>query len=987
MQLLTCAAVPSVFAQTNSVNQQQVKVSGKVVDENGQGLPSVSVKVKGTRIGVATNATGDFTLNLPSANSILTFEFLGYEPVEQSAAGKTTLRISMIPSNKVLDQVVVIGYGTVKKRDLTGSVVSVKGDEIVKVAASNPMEALQGKVSGVDITRTSGAAGANVNVTVRGNRSLSANNGPLYIVDGIQYSSYQDINQNDIASIEFLKDASSTAIYGSRGANGVIIITTKRGATGEVKITAGTYYGIAQLTGYPVPMTGPQYAQLKREAYRTIGTWNSVADDPKVFTNAADLASAQNGANFYWPGFFLKDGSQQDYNVSVAGGSEKTKAYFSMDYFKEEGLYTNDFSNRYSLRLNIDHQVFSDLKVGLQSQLAYYDQNLRDDSILGVANKIIPYFNPYNTDGSLAKFPGNGNQVNPYFNEQEGAYVNENRTTRLLSTAFAEWKPLAGLTLRSNLGVTLATNRNGHFEGANTLNRALSTGSLAAITNTNDNALIWENIITYQKTIQDHSFTATAVSSYQSNRSESSLAQGTGQLLADQSYQALQNNPANLKIASSYIGTNLVSGAFRLNYAFKSKYLLTLTGRADGASVLAEGNKWAFFPSAAAAWRIMDEGFMQKQSFFTELKARASYGIAGNAAVAAYKTQSNVAIIPFAWNDITALAYGLDPNIGNPDLKWELTGTINAGLDFGILKNRISGSLDYYDSKTKDLLLPQLLPASTGSQRTLANLGKTRNTGIEIGIRTVNIESGKFSWSSNITYTRNKERITSLPNGVNDVANGWFIGSPVPSFYDYQKIGIWQTSEAAQALAFGNYKPGDIKVADIDGDGKVTTGGDRIVLGSAVPKYTFGFSNDFKLGNFDMNIMVFGRIGQMFVSQYALKYEPNGIENSANIDYWTPENPTNAYPRPNANISRSATPFATTLGYLDGSFVKIRNATVGYTFSPTLAKRLRVSNVRFYVSAKNFATFSKIKDYDPEGGGSFERPLTKLFLAGLTLSL
>ena len=987
MQLLTCAAVPSVFAQTNSVNQQQVKVSGKVVDENGQGLPSVSVKVKGTRIGVATNATGDFTLNLPSANSILTFEFLGYEPVEQSAAGKTTLRISMIPSNKVLDQVVVIGYGTVKKRDLTGSVVSVKGDEIVKVAASNPMEALQGKVSGVDITRTSGAAGANVNVTVRGNRSLSANNGPLYIVDGIQYSSYQDINQNDIASIEFLKDASSTAIYGSRGANGVIIITTKRGATGEVKITAGTYYGIAQLTGYPVPMTGPQYAQLKREAYRTIGTWNSVADDPKVFTNAADLASAQNGANFYWPGFFLKDGSQQDYNVSVAGGSEKTKAYFSMDYFKEEGLYTNDFSNRYSLRLNIDHQVFSDLKVGLQSQLAYYDQNLRDDSILGVANKIIPYFNPYNTDGSLAKFPGNGNQVNPYFNEQEGAYVNENRTTRLLSTAFAEWKPVTGLTLRSNLGITLATNRNGHFEGANTLNRALSTGSLAAITNTNDNALIWENIITYQKTIQDHSFTATAVSSYQSNRSESSLAQGTGQLLADQSYQALQNNPANLKIASSYIGTNLVSGAFRLNYAFKSKYLLTLTGRADGASVLAEGNKWAFFPSAAAAWRIMDEGFMQKQSFFTELKARASYGIAGNAAVAAYKTQSNVAIIPFAWNDITALAYGLDPNIGNPDLKWELTGTINAGLDFGILKNRISGSLDYYDSKTKDLLLPQLLPASTGSQRTLANLGKTRNTGIEIGIRTVNIESGKFSWSSNITYTRNKERITSLPNGVNDVANGWFIGSPVPSFYDYQKIGIWQTSEAAQALAFGNYKPGDIKVADIDGDGKVTTGGDRIVLGSAVPKYTFGFSNDFKLGNFDMNIMVFGRIGQMFVSQYALKYEPNGIENSANIDYWTPENPTNAYPRPNANISRSATPFATTLGYLDGSFVKIRNATVGYTFSPTLAKRLRVSNVRFYVSAKNFATFSKIKDYDPEGGGSFERPLTKLFLAGLTLSL
>ncbi|RZM29787.1 MAG: TonB-dependent receptor [Pedobacter sp.] len=987
LQLLTVAAIPSVFAQTGTSNQQQqVKVSGKVVDETGQGLPNVSVKVKGTKVGIATSNTGEFSLTIPNANSVLTFAFVGYETQEQSTAGKTYLRITMQPSSQGLDQVVVIGYGTVKKRDLTGSVVSVKGDEILKVASSNPIEALQGKVSGVDITRTSGAAGSNAQVTVRGNRSLSANNGPLYIVDGIQYPTYQDINQSDIASIEFLKDASSTAIYGSRGANGVIIITTKRGATGDIKVTAGSYYGVSEINGYPIPMTGPQYANLKREAYRTIGTWNSTADDPKVFTSAADLASARNGTNFYWPGFFLQKGSQQDYNVSVAGGSEKTKAYFSMDYFKEEGLYSNDFSNRYSLRLNIDHQVFSDFKVGLQSQLAYYDQNLRDDNILTVANKIIPYFDPYNADGSLAKFPGNGNQVNPYFNEQTGAYVNENHITRLLSTAYAEWKPLAGLSIRSNLGVTLSTTRNGHFEGSNTLNRALSTGSLSSISHIGDNNLIWENVITYQKSIKDHNFTATAVTSYQSNRTENSLAQGTGQLLGDQSYQALQNNPANLKISSNYIGQNLVSGAFRLNYAFKSKYLLTLTGRADGSSVLSTGNKWAFFPSAAGAWRIVDEGFMQKQTFFSELKARASYGVAGNASVLPYQTQSNVALIPYSWNDITALAYGLDPKIGNPDLKWELTSTFNAGLDFGILKNRVSGTIDYYDSKTKDLLLPQLLPASTGSQRTLANLGRTSNKGIEIGLRTVNIESTDFSWTSNITYTRNKERITYLPNGVNDIANSWFIGHPVVSFYDYNKIGIWQTAEAAQATSFG-YKPGDIKVQDVDGDGKFTTTGDRIVVGSAVPNYSFGFSNDFKYRAFDLNIMVFGRIGQTFVSQYALKYEPNGIENSANVDYWTPENPTNEYPRPNANVSRAAEPFATTLGYKDGSFVKIRNATLGYTFPTTLAKRLRVSNVRFYVSAKNFATFSKVKDYDPEGGGSFDRPLTKLFLAGLSLSL
>jgi len=960
-------------------------VTGKVVDEKGDPLPGVSIKIKGTNYGVATGVSGDFTISVPSANTILVYSFLGYQTLEQNINGKTSLKIAMVPTSQLLEQVIVVGYGTVKKRDLTGSVVSVKGDEITKVAASNPMEALQGKVAGVDIVRTSGGAGANVSVTVRGNRSLTASNGPLYIVDGIQYANYEDINQNDIASMEFLKDASSTAIYGSRGANGVIIITTKRGAAGNVKVSAGTYYGVTELNGYPKPMTGPEFANLKREGYRTIGTWNSTADDPKVFTNATDLAAVQNGTSYYWPGMSLKNGSQQDYNVSVSGGGEKTKAYFSMDYFKETGLYTNDYSNRYTLRLNIDHQVLKSFKVGLQSQLAYYDQNLRNDGILTVENKVIPYFSPYNTDGSLAKFPGNGNQANPLFDDDPSQFINKNNITHLLSTAYAEWKPFADLTIRSNLGATLSSSRNGNFQGENTINRALSSGSLSSEANSTDNSLIWENIVTYQKKLGDHNVGLTAITSYQSSISDQSTAQGTGQLLSSQSFYALQSNPANLKISSNYVGQNLTSGALRLNYAFKDRYLLTLTGRADGSSVLAPGNKWAFFPSAAGAWRIIDESFMKEQNTFSELKLRGSYGIAGNAAVKPYQTQSNVILIPFAWNDVTALAYGLDPNIGNPNLKWELTGTLDLGLDFGILRDRITGSIDYYDSQTKDLLLLQQLPASTGAKTTLANVGKSRNTGVEIALNTVNIRTDDFSWTSNITYTRNNERITHLPNDVNDLGNGWFIGHPVSSFYDYQKVGIWQTSEATQAAAYG-YKPGDIKVADIDGDGKITAAGDRVILGAGVPKYSFGFSNDFKYKSFDLNIQLFGRIGQMFISQYALKYEPNAIENGAVVDYWTPENPTNAYPRPNANISKASEAFASTLGYEDGSFVKIRNATLGYNLPGTVAKSIHVSNVRIYVSAKNFATFSKVKDYDPEGMGSFERPLTKLFLAGFNVS-
>ncbi|SCW48213.1 TonB-linked outer membrane protein, SusC/RagA family [Mucilaginibacter sp. NFR10] len=972
-------------ASNNNGQIETITINGKVTDEKGEPLPGVSVRIKDTDIGVATNVSGDFTITVPNANTVLVFTFLGFRPLEQSINGKTFLKVALVPLSKSLEEVIIVGYGAVKKRDLTGSVVSVKGDEITKVAASNPMEALQGKVSGVDIVRTSGAAGANVSVTVRGNRSLSAGNGPLYIVDGIQYSNYEDINQNDIASMEFLKDASSTAIYGSRGANGVIIITTKRGSSGQPKVAAGSYYGISDVAGYPVPMTGSQYANLKRESFRTIGTWNSPADDPKVFTSAGDLAAVQSGLSYYWPGFLLHKGSQQDYNASVSGGSEKTKAYFSFDYFKEKGLYANDYSNRYTLRLNIDHQLFKAFKVGLQSQLAYYDQNLRNDGVLSVANKIIPYFNPYNADGSIAKFPGNGNQANPLFDDDASQFVNKNKITHLLSTAYAEWKPINGLTIRSNLGITLSGSRNGHFESANTINRALSSGSLSSVTNSNETNLLWENIITWQKTIARHSVVVTGVTSYQSNVMDQSAAQGTGQLIPDQSFYALQNNPSNLKISSNYVGQHLTSGALRLNYAFKDRYLLTLTGRADGSSVLSSGNKWAFFPSAAAAWRVVDEGFMKTQNVFSELKLRLSYGVAGNAAVSAYQTQSKAMLIPFSWNDITALAYGLDPNIGNPQLKWELTGTLNAGIDFGVYKDRVSGTIDYYDSHTRDLLLPQQLPASTGALRTLANVGKSRNTGIEIALKTINIQSESFTWTSNITYTRNKERITYLPNGVNDLANGWFIGYPVVSFYDYQKTGIWQTSEAAQAATYG-YKPGDIKVADLDNDGKFTTTFDRKILGSAVPRYSFGFSNDFKYKGFDLNVQVFGRIGQMFVSQYALKYEPNGIENGANVDYWTPENPTNAYPRPSANITKASEPFASTLGYKDGSYVKIRNATLGFTFPASVTKPIHVSNLRIYVSAKNFATFSKIKDYDPEGGGSFDRPLTKLFLAGLNLS-
>jgi TonB-linked SusC/RagA family outer membrane protein len=977
--LLFATSLLQAVAQTG-------QIKGTVTDPAGLPLAGVSVVEKSSGSGTKTDEQGNFIL-LPKSTTrqiTLVLSYVGFKTETITASAGTPVNLKLEKDVKDLDEVVVIGYGTARKKDLTGAVVSVKGEEIKKVPASNAMESLQGKLPGVDIVRTSGGAGANVSVTVRGNRSVTAGNGPLYIIDGIQYNNYQDINPNDIQSMEVLKDASSTAIFGSRGANGVILISTKRGTTGKLKVSANAYYGSVDLTGYPKPMTGPQYADLKRQAYRTAGTWNSTADDAKVFTSPADLAAVQRGDSYYWPGMLLNKGNQQEYNVAVSGGSDKTKVYFSFDYFKEKGLLNNDYSNRYTLRLNIDQSITNTFKVGLQSQLAYFDQNLRADGILTVANKVIPFFSPYNTDGSLAKFPGNGNQVNPLLEEEPGAYINDNKITRLLSTAYAEWKPVNGLTIRSNLGVANQSARNGSFQGANTISRALSTGSISSVSNSMQTDLTWENIITWAKKFNKHSVGITGITSYLSYRSENASASGTGQLLSSQSFYALQNNPANLAISSNYVGSNLMSGALRLNYTYNEKYLLTLTGRADGSSVLAPQNRWSFFPSAAVAWRVIDESFMQTQNLFSDMKLRVSYGVAGNSAVKPYQTQSTLSLIPFAWNDQSSLAYGLDPQIGNTNLNWELTKTGDIGLDFGMFKNRVNVSFDVYDSRTEALLLPRLLPATTGGQTILDNVGKTRNSGFEIDLKTVNIQTKDFFWSSALNYTHNNERIVSLPNEVNDIGSGLFIGYPVNSFYDYQKTGIWQSSESAEAAAYG-YKPGDIKVRDVDGNKVLTAAGDRMVLGSAVPQYSVGFTNDFKFKAFDLNIQLFARVGQMFVSQYANKFEPNAIENGAVVNYWTPENPTNDYPRPNVNISRAAMPFATTLGYQDGTFLKIRNISFGYTLPTTLTRKWHIGSLRWYIAAKNYITFAKVKDYDPEGAGSFERPLTKLLVTGFNI--
>lgn len=970
------------------VHAQEATITGKVVDaEEQQPLVGVTVRFVGsqTNLSTSTDEAGHFSIATKDESGKLMFTLVGYLSKEVPYKGEQSLTTSLEKEETSLDEVVVVGYGTVKKRDLTGSVVSIKGDEIAKVPSTNIIESVQGKIPGVDITKSSGSASAGVSMTVRGNRSITAQNGPLFIVDGIQYSNIQDINPNDIASMEILKDASSTAIYGSRGANGVIIITTKKGSDGHARVNVNSYAGVSKVARYPSVMNLDQWVQLKREAYRTTGRWNSEADDQAIF-NDRELEAIQNRDYIDYYDLLVQDGLQQNYQVSVNAGNDKTTVYFSGDYMNEQGILEMDKTHRFGGRLNIDQKLGDYFKAGMQTQVTRYEIGKHRDP-LNQANKISPLGRVYDDEGNLILYPLNGSAISPLADMEPNAYAAQSNITRTLANAYVELTGWKGLTGRSTLGVTFNNTRDGSYAGSYTLDR---NGSFSKATYDAGNSYVinLENVLSYQKEIEDHNFTLTAVNSFLWNRSDNINASGEDLLLDGQLFYALGNAAQNLATNTSYSMNNLVSFAGRLNYAYRGKYLLTATGRTDGSSILAQGRKWAFFPSVALGWRIVDEDFMAKQKTFSELKLRASYGRAGNYAVDPYSTQSRLTRVAYAWGDESAPGYTFSPQIGNNELGWEITGTSNIGLDFGFFQNRLNGSIDVYDSRTVDLLLQRGLPPTTGVTSVVQNVGKTRNRGIEIALNGDIIRGAEFKWNSALSFTSNKEEIVELVTDADDIGNGWFIGQPTSVFYDFDKVGIWQQGEEAEAAKWGQ-APGDIHVRDINGDGEISASQDRIILGSPRPKWLAGWDNTFTYKGFDLNVYVFARWGQMIRPDFLRRYDPQGIgQSTAAIDYWTPENPTNAYPRPNAGLSLASTLYSSSLGYVDGTFVRVRNLSLGYTFNESTLKSGFVKKLRIYGTARNPFTWTKskeLKEYDPERGGSENFPMTKLFVFGVNV--
>lgn len=1001
--LLGCAL--EGYAQTNTV-------SGTVEDYEGELLPGVNVVEKGTANGTITDIEGNYTLAV-SPGATIVFSYIGFLTEEVAVNNQSVIDIALVPDITQLNEVVVIGYGSVKRRDLTGSVASVKSEEIVETPTHNALEAIQGRAAGVDIVRSSGAAGSGVDIFIRGERSISSalpgqeelnKSAPLFIIDGFQGGNIDDLNPNDIASMEVLKDASATAIYGSQGANGVVIVTTKRGEEGKPQVSYSGYYGVNGLTEFPDRLIGEEYVQLRREAWRTAGEWSSPADDRQLFSSEAEWDAYQTGQWVDWADLLMRNGTQQSHTISVNGGSENTKVYLSGGYFRETGMYKLNDMTRYNARLNVDQKLADWAKVGLLSQFTYNDINGRNDPLSG-AISAIPLGVPYDENGNIniRPIPGDNGVISPLADEVPNASVDNTLETNIKLNAYLELTPLEGLTFRSNFGSTLNNSRQGEFYDNDSYSRRNEGTSISSVTTENYRFFHWDNILTYTRELGDHSVTLTGITSYTQGDADDSYAIGLNQLLASQGYYNLNGTDlTSREIGSGFTRTTTMSYAGRINYSYKGKYLLTVTNRVDGASRLSAGKQWASFPSVAVAWHISDEAFMSNLDAVTLLKLRASYGLAGNSGIPPYGTQSNVYASPnMGFGDEPAPTYRFAGRIGNPDVGWEISATTNIGLDLSFFENRLSATIDVYNTETTDILFPRTLPQSTGVTEVFENIAATQNRGIEVSLNSVNVKNDNFSWNSTVTFTKSKNEITELVDGQDIISSNeperesLLLGRPVNSFYTYKKLGIWQSDEAEEAanIHFADptgpvFAPGDIKVEDVNGDGVISPADDRQFIGSTVPDWYAGFRNSFRYKAFDLEIFLFARMGQTIDAEFLGRFNPEGTNGTlATFDYWTPENPSNDFPRPRRS-SLSGIAGYQSLTFIDGSYFKIKNISLGYNLPTSLSERISVANIRLYATGTNLLVLSKsdlLDNYDPEGGGADSYPINKQIVFGINI--
>ena len=980
-------------------------------------IQGVRVTLLGTQLTVTTNPDGRYVLAgvMPGLHRIRT-SAIGYTPVIIDSipvrAGQTaTADISLKHQTVQLEQIVVTGYGSLAKRDVTGAIGQVSAAEIKQQPVTNAIDAIKGRIPGVDIVSTGTKPGDGVRVRIRGQRSLKASNDPLYVLDGIPMAGgIGDLNPSDIESIEVLKDASATAIYGSRGANGVVLVTSTKGRAGNTRTTYDTYAG-ANTVLRKVEVFGPErYAAYKREAYRNPNTSAALYKCGGVVSQTdcpegdaltfyqEEIAAMKAGTSTDWQNLITRQGSQVNHQLSITGGNDRNQFAVSGNLLKQIGTTLAQDYDRKSMRVNYEGQARDRFRVGGSALLVRSYQSLgRGDGLYSEALADTPLSMPYDSLGKLVFKPtADAQRDNPLSDVQN--WKNDNLRTRVFGTLFATVNLADGLDYRANFGPDLTFNRNGTFIGAQTQSKQ-GAGTDQSIRDQKTFDYTLDNFITYKKALGGaHKVDATLLYSIENQSFEETFGSSQNLPYESAGYYNLGAGAIVSGISSQISQWALQSYMARLNYTLLDKYLLTLTTRVDGSSRLAEGNKYATFPSIALGWRVLDDAAGQRFGPVSSMKLRGSYGTTGNTSVDPYQTQGSLNRTSYAYG--STAAFGYQPGfLANPDLRWERTATFDGGADFGLFDGRLSGTMDYYRANTTDLLLDRALPPSTGYSSITQNVGATRNTGIELSLSAITLEGWHgIRWTNDITFAHNKNEIVSLNGGkVDDPGNNWFIGYPINNpnvnsdnhlWRDYKFNGIWQTADSALARSFGR-KPGEIRIVDQDTVGCTTPGtcangkfnnDDRVILGNTYPVWTGGYSTRIDYRSFDLSVQAITRQRFMLRNDLIRDASLAGRYNSIAEDFWTPTNPSNTAPRPDKNTENPY--FSGARGYQDGSFVKIRNITLGTAVPTRFLSSIGAQSMRIYVTAQNPFLFTSANVLDPESQTGNGVPSYRTFLLG-----
>ncbi len=995
-----------LFLLCASFSFAQNKLTGNIVDAIGEPIIGASVVVEGVSgAGAVSDLDGNFTLNNVPSNGTITVSYIGFVTQKINVGGRSHIKITLQEDNQSLEELVVVGYGVQRKSDVTGALAHLGSEELTQMPVSNALEAMQGKAAGVDITNSQrpGSVGS---ITIRGSRSINASNDPLYVVDGmvIQNGGIDNLNPQDIESIEVLKDASATAIYGSRGANGVVLVTTKKGKEGRLTLNYSGTVTFSKLSAVTEYMDAAEWLQYARQAKYNNNAYNSSLDengyvipnyaaDQNAFGSvAASWANIDqawvNGAydpslvgSYDWMGHATQTGITHEHTLSASGGTDKFKGYGSFGYLDQEGTQPGQGYSRFTANSSVEFTPLDYFTMGMTMNASYAHQDYGynfSKSVTGAGDYygalrgMLPWAEPYDENGDYIRLPnGDINIINPINELQYN--TNQRRTFRINGSVYANvdfgkiWKPLEGLSYRFQFGPELRYYNLGVANAADGING--DGNNKAQVSNTSNRSWTLDNLIYYNKTIaEDHHIGVTLMQSASKYHQDSSNMTATNVATADELWYNLSSSSSLSAFGSGLTESQMASYMGRVNYNYKDRYLLTASIRWDGSSVLAEGHKWASFPSLALAWRIDQEKFMSKLPWISQLKLRLGYGVTGNSAISAYATKGAIQSLYYNWGGgESVIGYvpsdpsAKTPNsMANQELGWERTTQYNLGVDFGFLDNRISGSFDIYRTNTNDLLMAMSIPSLTGYTSTYANVGKTTGWGIDLQLSAIPVKTKDFQWNTTLTWSMDRDEIKELANGVTeDVNNKWFVGQPISVYYDYVYDGIWKTDEAKEAAVYGR-KPGQIKVKDLNEDDAIDATNDRQIVGTSRPDWSGGWTNTFTYKNFELSAFIVARWG--FTVPYG-SATLDGRFMMRKLDYWVQgSNEDAAYYAPGSN-GEAADTYASSMNYQDGSYIKMRNISLGYNFTAKQLKPLGLNSLKIYVQAQNPFSIYKATDY------------------------